>query len=61
MENQAIRLLWKRKPGRLFLGDAFKKGMIQAGLVLTAILKFSKEDSELFHELGGANPLSQFW
>jgi hypothetical protein len=46
METKAIRRFLKRRLGRLFLGDPLLKGIIQAGLVLTAKPKSSKEDSE---------------
>jgi hypothetical protein len=36
----------KRKLERLFLGEALWKRMIQTGLVLTAIPKSSKENTE---------------
>jgi hypothetical protein len=51
MENQATRILLKRKLGRLYLGDASWKRIIQVGLVLIAKPKSLKENSEPFLEI----------
>jgi predicted mannosyl-3-phosphoglycerate phosphatase (HAD superfamily) len=53
MGNQVIKLISKKKQGRLFLGDALYLKMIPDGGALIVNPKSSKENSEPFHEING--------